>query len=148
MTKLPPTVFSAVPAPRKASFQVRDVPDGVASARAFIRGHCRDAGFSDDLCDTAMLLTSEAVTNALVYAGPRASVIATAVPGGLLVEIEDAVPGPLLAGPLPHPDPRALGGRGLFILAELATEWGSYDRGRGKVVWFALKVSRAVDQRR
>ena len=139
----PPAVFSTVPAARRATFHVSNLPGGIAEARAFVRVQCLKAGFADDLCHTAMLLTSEAVTNALLHAGPRASVGITAGPSGLLVEIEDDAAGSLPVRPhQPHPDLRAPGGRGLFILSELATDWGSYARGRGKVVWFHLAAER------
>ena len=135
----PPAVFSTVPTSRRAVFAVSDLPGGVAEARTFVRFQCRKAGLADDLCETAILLTSEAVTNALLHAGRRACVIITAGPTGLLVEVEDEAPTPLRLGPQQRrPDVHAVGGRGLFLLSELATDWGSYSRGRGKVVWFHL----------
>lgn len=134
----PPAVFATVPTSRRAVFAVRDLPGGVAEARTFVRFQCRKAGFSDDLSETAILLTSEAVTNALLHAGRRACVGITAGPTGLLVEVEDEAPAPLRVGPQQRPDVHAVGGRGLYLLTELATDWGSYTRGRGKVVWFHL----------
>ncbi len=141
----PPAVFSTVPASRRATFDVSNLPGGIAAARGFVRLQCLKAGFADDLCHTAMLLTSEAVTNALLHAGPRASVAITAGPSGVLVEIADDAPGSVPVRPRDqHPDLRAPGGRGLFILSELATDWGSYEQGRGKVVWFHLAADRTA----
>ena len=142
----PPTGSPTVSASKKVTFDVSNLPGGVAQARAFVRVQCVEAGFDDDLCHLAMLLTSEAVTNALLHAGPRASVDITVGQAGLWVEIDDDAPGPVrLQTHQSHPDLRASGGRGLFILSELATEWGSYDRNRGKVVWFHLAAERSPD---
>jgi anti-sigma regulatory factor (Ser/Thr protein kinase) len=110
----------------------------VRRGRAFVHRLCLDAGLPDDLTHTAVLLTSEVVTNAFRHGGSDARLAVTAEPDSLLVEVgDDAV-----SGVQPRPrDPEALGGRGLAILADLASAWGSYATKRGKVVWFRLDRS-------
>ncbi|MFF1903194.1 ATP-binding protein [Kitasatospora sp. NPDC058218] len=98
----------------------------------------------DDTVETALLLLSELVTNACRHArAPRDRLIGVrfAVTGcGLLrVEVADANPD--------LPEPRRAGpedesGRGLELVAALATAWGAHPRGPGrigKIVWFELK---------
>ncbi len=107
----------------------------VARARSFVRKLCDEAGLPSDLCDTAVLLTSETVTNAFRHASGPARLAVTAAAAGVLVEVGDDDPG------LPRPrasDPEALSGRGLAILDLLASEWGSDLTPAGKVVWFRL----------
>jgi anti-sigma regulatory factor (Ser/Thr protein kinase) len=118
---------------------VRSEPDAIHRARACVRLWCDKMGFDETLCWTAALLTSEAVTNALLHASDRARLRVRAAPEGLLVEIEDdseALP----RGPRAS-DPDALGGRGLRLVDELATRWGYYPSRPGKVVWFHLARS-------
>ncbi|GAA0636672.1 hypothetical protein GCM10009547_46230 [Sporichthya brevicatena] len=81
-------------------------------------------------------MTSETVTNAFFHAGTWACLTVTGAREGLLVEVED----PGSAQPLSpvESDLESLGGRGLRIVAELATAWGTYPSARGKVYWFHL----------
>ncbi|HUR75933.1 MAG TPA: ATP-binding protein [Sporichthya sp.] len=112
----------------------------VGRARAFVCGLCTEAGLSPDLGDTAALLTSEVVTNALVHGRSNAVVTARADESGLLVEVGDKDPRP----PRPQrtkPQAEALGGRGLTLVEHLASEWGTYPTATGKVVWFRLHQS-------
>jgi PAS domain S-box-containing protein len=89
----------------------------------------------EDLVETAELLVSEIVTNALVHAGTPIDVGFSFVDGGLRVEVTDGSP---------HaPTPRAYGpsagtGRGLMLLEELVDEWGVVHQRPGKTVWFQI----------
>ncbi|MFF1376320.1 ATP-binding protein [Streptomyces sp. NPDC058308] len=86
--------------------------------------------------ETAELLTSELVTNALVHTDHEAYVTATLGPRGLRVEVRDFV------GVRPEPRvPNAddgTNGRGLILVQSLADAWGVRAHGVGKVVWFEL----------
>ncbi|PLW73166.1 ATP-binding protein [Streptomyces sp. SCUT-3] len=91
-----------------------------------------------DLVDTAELLASELVTNALVHSGGDATVTATLSPGPearLRVEVHDG--GPRLPAPRDAGED-ATSGRGLLLVSALADEWGARPVARGKVVWFEL----------
>lgn len=115
-----------------------DLPQHAASvsqARAFVRQVCLQAGLPFEVCDTAVLLTSETVTNSFRHAcgGARLAVIADEE--GLLVEVGDDNPSP------PHrraADSEALSGRGMAIVDMLASRWGTYTTPVGKVVWFRV----------
>lgn len=109
-------------------------PSSVGQARRMTRDLLADAG-RDDLVDTAELLVSEIVTNALVHAGTPIEVAVSFVDGGLRIEVSDGSP---------HvPAPRAYGpsagtGRGLMLLEEMVDEWGVVPGDPGKTVWFHI----------
>src|SRR3954468_2644927 len=96
----------------------------VRKARAFVRAHCAALGFDAERCDAAVLLTSEAVTNAFIHGRSEARIRVTASPGRLHVEVADD------NSRHPHrldQDADALDGRGIAIVAQLATSWGVRD---------------------
>lgn len=109
-------------------------PSSVGQARRMIRDLLADAG-REDLVETAELLVSEIVTNALVHAGTPIDVEVCFVGGGLRIEISDGSP---------HvPSPRGYGpsagtGRGLMLLEELVEDWGVLPEDPGKTVWFHI----------
>lgn len=112
----------------------------VRQARAFVNDRCREAGLDDDLCDSAMLLVSETVTNAFIHGRSEARLTVTATGPhsrpGLRVEVGDD------NSRHPHPvaqDDDALDGRGLAILEMLSARWGVRDEAYGKTVWFELQ---------
>lgn len=98
----------------------------------------------EDLLDTAELLVSEIVTNALVHAGTPVDVAFSFVDGGLRVEVTDGSPH------LPSPrgyGPSAGTGRGLMLLEEMVDEWGVVPDDPGKTVWFQLASRADLEQR-
>lgn len=107
----------------------------VATARRTVLALCGPAGLAG-LGDTAALLTSEVVTNAVVHGQGTVHLRARASAGRLRVEVQDDGAG--------SPSPRqaaddAEGGRGLALVAVLAATWGVERLPRGKVVWFELE---------
>ncbi|GKQ36166.1 ATP-binding protein [Streptomyces sp. A012304] len=115
---------------------LRAVPETRRALRELLR-HWGEPGQSD----TAELLTSELVTNALVHTDHDAVLTATVSPEGLRVEVRDFV--------ARHPRPRAqttddgTHGRGLVLVESLADAWGVRAHGVGKVVWFELDAEAA-----
>lgn len=107
------------------------VPEVRGALREFLRRWGQPAR-----ADTAELLTSELVTNALVHTDHDAIVTATLGPRGLRVEVRDFV--------ARRPEPRVpdaddgTSGRGLVLVQSLADAWGVRAHGVGKVVWFEL----------
>ncbi|MFJ1702488.1 ATP-binding protein [Kitasatospora sp. NPDC088346] len=89
-----------------------------------------------ELADTAELLTSELVTNALLHTGKGAVLEAVLTPGQRLrIEVQDGttrLPGRRA------PAEWATSGRGLLLVESLADDWGVHLRGDGKVTWFEL----------
>jgi PAS domain S-box-containing protein len=89
----------------------------------------------EDLVETAELLVSEIVTNALVHAGTTIEVSFTLRDGGLRVEVTDGSPhAPVRRGY----GPNAGTGRGLMLLEEMVDDWGVITAQQGKTVWFQL----------
>jgi anti-anti-sigma factor len=95
---------------------------------------------------TAILLTSELVTNAVIHprdaVGGSVGLRITSYPDRVRVEVSDPGSG-FEPGTLP-PRPRELGGHGLVVVAGLSSRWGAVRRvadGEGRFcVWFELDV--------
>ncbi len=97
------------------------------------------AGLDDDVADTAVLLTSEVVTNALLHTrSGDVAVRAERTPRGLRVAVSDDDHG------LPKRRLQAHGaldttGRGVVLLDLLSADWGvDQHPGDGKTVWFEV----------
>jgi anti-sigma regulatory factor (Ser/Thr protein kinase) len=96
-------------------------------------------GWVEDAVDTAELLVSELVANAVIHGRSDLRLTVSATAARLLVEVEDGNERmPVL---LPD-DVDALSGRGLHLVQSASDEWGCRPvEGHGpvgKVVWFAL----------
>lgn len=87
------------------------------------------------LTDTAELLTTELVANAVRHAQTPLCLRVIDEVDGLRVEVEDR------CAELPRPvaaTPGATSGRGLVLVEALAADWGVDRLGDGKRVWFRL----------
>jgi GAF domain-containing protein/anti-sigma regulatory factor (Ser/Thr protein kinase) len=103
--------------------------------RDFLREHRLDG--DPDLFDTAALLVSELVTNAVVHARTSVGLRVSAVGDRLRVEVADGS----RARPVRQDfRPEATGGRGLLLLDRLATTWEVRRTPDGKTVWFELAL--------
>ncbi|MFJ5923219.1 SpoIIE family protein phosphatase [Kitasatospora sp. NPDC092948] len=111
-------------------------PTAVSRARRLVRHTLADWG-AEALTDTAELLVSELVTNAVRYASAPIGVRLT-LGDLLLVEISDPLPDPPRER---HASAGDEGGRGLELVRRLALRWGTRAEGLGKVVWFELADS-------
>jgi anti-sigma regulatory factor (Ser/Thr protein kinase) len=108
-----------------------------AAARRFTASACEASGQSDRTSETAQLLVSEVVTNAVVHgaSAPRLTVWTT--DRGVRIEVGDASPVP----PVPaDAGDDADSGRGLAILQARASSWGCRPKRHGKVVWFTVNA--------
>jgi anti-sigma regulatory factor (Ser/Thr protein kinase) len=85
---------------------------------------------------TAILLTSELVTNAVTHgAGGTVVLIITCICGQLRVDVHDTS----WSAPVPVDAPAdAETGRGLMLVASLSTDWGFHRSPSGKAVYFTL----------
>ncbi len=111
----------------------------VAGIRGLLRERLHDWGVAA-LVDTAELLASEVVTNALVHT-TRGAVLTVTLSGGaeprVRVEVFDfASHCPKARAANDH----ASGGRGLLIVESLSDAWGVRTQPVGKTVWFELAV--------
>ncbi|MFG2328037.1 SpoIIE family protein phosphatase [Streptomyces sp. NPDC048604] len=120
----------AVPPEDTAAWPVEADPAAVAQVRALATGQLSVWGL-DELAFTTELILSELVTNAIRYAGgPVEARLIRA--GRLTCEVSDP------SATQPRMRRARLtdeGGRGLYLVAQLSTRWGSrYTRG-GKTIW-------------
>jgi anti-sigma regulatory factor (Ser/Thr protein kinase) len=123
----------------EASIAFPGLPEHVRTARKFV-GRVLYQGYPRG--ELAVLLVSELVTNSVQHsdsAGPEGAIGVT-VSGSLTsVTVEVADAGAARA-PQMHPgeDLGAEGGRGLQLVAALASEWGFQENAAGRVTWFAI----------
>jgi anti-sigma regulatory factor (Ser/Thr protein kinase) len=106
------------------------VPVSAREARRFVSQFCTAADMPDDICETAALLTSELVTNAVLHGRSRATLHVRKPPPYLRVSVEDHNPELPEVGD--RPALSATSGRGLHIVAELASRWGIERSENGK----------------
>lgn len=126
-----------------AEFRLRATAAAPATARDAVRDVLVSWGLTE-LCDTAMLLCSELVTNAVRHAGTRLSITLQRLPRGLRVAVADAAgeAWPRLTNPADTDE----GGRGLWLVDKLASSWGTTGDGGGKTVWFELVAHESVSR--
>jgi anti-sigma regulatory factor (Ser/Thr protein kinase) len=106
-----------------------------SEARRFVAEVLRQWGLHNPLLDDARLIVSELATNAVVHAGSPFSVVVRAADSRLRLSVRDASP----AEPRIRPQgPMTDRGRGLPLVAALASSWGIEPSEEGKVVWAEL----------
>ena len=117
-------------------------PDQVGVARAFVARTVGSMQAGAD-ADEATLLTSEIVTNAIQHSksgadGGTVTILVIAVTRGVLVEIIDdgSAGAPIVKGDL-----YAAEGHGLFLVQQLAAQWGYLRDSAGTTVWFHLPAA-------
>jgi anti-anti-sigma factor len=112
-----------------------------AAARAFVRdvlGYWQLALPDATLVDRAVLVASELVTNAVAHARTEIRLRLELRGDRLHIAVRDGSPGFLR---LVAPDPQAEGGRGLWLIEQLARSWGvNRHPDGGKVVWCVLSL--------
>ena len=96
-------------------------PASVRAARVFV-AELLDAWGCDGLAETAALMTSELATNVVLHARTPFAVVVARTLGGARVDVLDgSAQSPVVRGL----DLGAPSGRGLAIVASLASEWGA-----------------------
>ncbi|WP_128379907.1 SpoIIE family protein phosphatase [Streptomyces cavernae] len=126
-----------------AEWRLASEPIEVGRARAVVRGKLHDWGLPA-LADTAELMVSELVTNAVRHARGRQIGLRLVRGETLLCEVDDAEHTlPTLLGAGPHDE----FGRGLRVVGRLAREWGTSRTGGGKTVWFEMTLPRLLRRR-
>ncbi|WP_340384290.1 SpoIIE family protein phosphatase [Streptomyces sp. SS7] len=120
---------------RVVSFDVPADPAAVADVRARATRQVEAWGLAD-LAMTSELIVSEVVTNAVRYATPpiRLRLLRDT---RLTCEVSDASS---TAPRLRHARSLDEGGRGLFLVAQLAHRWGSRYTGEGKIIWAEQEI--------
>lgn len=129
--------------PASRALALPAVPPSVAAARKFSRELLAEWGLHELTAD-AVLLLSELVTNAIVHV-PEGSgevqLVLSRTPEHLVAQVTDA------GGCLPlcgEAGPDSEGGRGMWLVEEIAAQWGHHASGTGKTVWFTLPLPAAA----
>ncbi|MFJ7964120.1 ATP-binding protein [Streptomyces sp. NPDC096324] len=131
-------------AERRFRFELAAHPGSVAQARRLTRSRLSGWAVGEDACDTATLVVSELVTNAIVHAAGQ-RVVCELQDAGDVVRVvvcdEGCAPGE------PHPlaqRPDEEHGRGLLLVAAVSRGWGAQDTGPGLLVW--AEIARSADR--
>ena len=123
----------SIPADEKAHWQLDAHPAAVAHARRLVREKLDEWGMAG-LSDTAELLVSELVTNAQRY-GHSPVELDLLKTDRLLVEVGDGLD---VVPQVRRARDTDEGGRGLQLVNQLASRWGTRATPVGKIVWFEL----------
>jgi len=114
--------------------------------RAMAEAGLVDTG-EDDLVDTVLLLASELCDNATLHAGTEFVVELSITEDDVYVSVTDHGAGPLelyLAQPRPRFGRAATHGRGLMLVEQLATSWGTrHERDGSHRTWFSMTRGKA-----
>ncbi|MGY5007786.1 ATP-binding protein [Streptomyces sp. 900105755] len=125
-------------AKRRFRFELAAHPGSPAQARRLVRARLTGWSVCADTCDTAVLVISELVTNAIVHTASSR----------VVCELHDhddtvriAVQDEGCAPDEPHPSPQRPEeehGRGLLLVEALCQAWGAQEHGSGLLVWAEL----------
>ncbi|MFF3354708.1 SpoIIE family protein phosphatase [Streptomyces sp. NPDC002917] len=125
----------ALDAAEVATWELPDDPAAVAHSRELVRDKLAAWGL-EHAAFTTELVVSELVTNAIRYGRPPV-VLRLIHESELICEVTDA------SSAAPHLRRARLfdeGGRGLFIVAQLAQRWGTRHTRTGKTIWAELPL--------
>ncbi len=125
-------------AERRFRFELAAHPGSVAQARRLTQARLSGWAVCADTCDSAALVISELVTNAIVHTASD-RVVCELYDHDDMVRIavrdEGCAPGE------PHPSPQRPDeehGRGLLLVDALCRAWGAQEHGPGLLVWAEL----------
>jgi len=140
--------MTVLPEPLTSYLKLAATPRAVSHARQHTKQEILEWDLPD-LADTAELLVSELVTNAVKatrqpqdqgpsWEHPSVLVWLTSEQGALLIRVWDN------NSQMPsrqNADPLAEAGRGVALVAALASDWGAYRKLLGKVTWCLLGLN-------
>jgi anti-sigma regulatory factor (Ser/Thr protein kinase) len=114
----------------------------VGAGRRFVRETIEQWGFVD-VAEDVVLIASELITNAVLHARTDLEVAVRQVQGRVRIEVADK------SSNLPRVRQHSVEsgtGRGLRLVAAMASDWGAETRRDGKVVWVELTTRIEADQ--
>ncbi|WP_170322563.1 ATP-binding protein [Acrocarpospora macrocephala] len=118
------------------------VAESVPLARRYVRDVLVSAGCTR--IDDALLLTSELLGNAIRHSdsgrepGGSVSVVVCREVGVVRVEVIDQGSPSSKPEVVVDPNGEGCGGRGLWLVSQIASMWGWHEGVTGQVVWFQL----------
>ncbi|WP_436958451.1 ATP-binding protein [Streptomyces sp. SudanB182_2057] len=133
-------------AERRFRFELAAHPGSVAQARRLTQTRLSGWAVCADTCDSAALVISELVTNAIVHTASSRVVCELHDHDDMLriaVRDEGCAPGE------PHPSPQRPDeehGRGLLLVDALCRAWGAQEHGPGLLVWAELPHATSTAQ--
>lgn len=108
------------------------------AARRFVDRTLERWGIDGPVLEHVRLITSELATNAVVHAAGRFAVTVRATRDAVRIAVDDAS----LSEPVTRSrPPGAPAGRGMYVIAALAQEWGVEVTAHGKRVWADVPLS-------
>ncbi|MFI7241365.1 SpoIIE family protein phosphatase [Streptomyces qinglanensis] len=130
-----------LPSSRIARWEVPSDPEAVAPVRAACAARLVEWGL-EEAAFTAELILSELITNAIRYGAPPVTV-RLLCDRCLTCEVSDS------SSTAPHLRRATTvdeGGRGLFLIAQLAQHWGTRYTAEGKTIWAELSLDGAPSE--
>ncbi len=125
-------------AERRFRFELAAHPGSPAQARHLARARLTGWSVCEDTCDTAALVISELVTNAIVHTASDV-VVCELLDGDDVLRIAVRDQGCTPDDPHPSPQrPEEEHGRGLLLVEALCHSWGAQEHGSGLLVWADL----------
>lgn len=128
----------AMPEDRYATWELPHDKTAPATARRLTSRTLADWHVDGDTGDATELIVSELVTNAVRYGSPPVE-LRLILDRGLTCEIRD---GSSTAPYMKYAGAVDEGGRGLFIISQLASLWGTRYASEGKTVWSEQSIPR------
>lgn len=112
-------------------------PASVTSARRFVQEHLD--GTPPEIADAVAVMTSELATNSVRHAESDFEVAVDRTPDKIRIAVTDRGAGLPIVRAL---EPDGLSGRGLYIVEQLADDWGVTPAtgGDAKTVWFTVSL--------
>jgi hypothetical protein len=131
-----------VPGEVLVRLRVDEAPDGVPRARQALGRRLASASAPvRELAGDVKLLACELLTNAVLHGAPPVDLLVVARRGCLRVEVTDTSRDrPLRA----RSSADTMTGRGIALVAGLASRWGSQVNREGKVVWAEVDLAQAT----
>ena len=124
--------------PGEAALALAAQPTSAREARAFVRATLVELSIPEPPLEDTVLLAGELVSNVVQHARTRMQIHVTRRDRVVRVEVHDrntheprAASGSL----------DATSGRGLFLVENLASNWGVEPTVDGKAVWFEIRLS-------
>jgi anti-sigma regulatory factor (Ser/Thr protein kinase) len=131
--------------PLQTHLELAALPSAVPCTRGHVRAVALEWGLAE-LADTAELLASELVTNAIQASAklrtaqtPVVRVWVTSDGICMIIHVWDASTAMPIRQATTAADDE--GGRGLLLAETLSKDWGTYRKTEGKVVWVMITVA-------